>query len=154
MHSGGGLCCKETPISAVQLCRYCLCSLCMRSASFCCLLLLLAANRLFAPRAMLRRFTLQSAAALRCSACSLLHASAAYCAVFAAFLCSVCVLCILLLHTLRGEHTVYIMLTAPCFLLYFLVSGAEWGALKQTRQAKSPLKSQPSANTRPGSSEV
>ena len=89
----------------------------MRSASFCCSLLLVGANSLFAPRAMLRGYTLHLAVALHCSACGLLHASAAYCAGLAR-ICNVCVLCPLLLHTLRCMHVVYIMFIFDCFLFF------------------------------------
>ena len=111
----------------------------MRSASFCCSLLLVGANSLFAPRAMLRGYTLYFAVALHCSVCGLLHASAAYCAVFAG-ICNVCVLCTLLLHTLRCMHVFYIMFIVHCFLLFdsLQISRSELGGHQATKAGQSP----------------
>ena len=110
----------------------------MRSASFCCSLLLVGANSLFAPRAMLRGCTLHFAVALHCSV-ALLHASAAYCAVFAG-ICNVCVLCTLLLHMLRCMHVVYIMFIVHCFLLFdsLQIGRSELGGHQATKAGQSP----------------
>ena len=111
----------------------------MRSASFCCSLLLVGANSLFAPRAMLRGYTLHFAVALHCSACGLLHASAAYCAGLAG-ICNVCVLCTLLLHTLRCMHVVYIMFIVHCFLSFdsLQIGRSESGGHQATKAGQSP----------------